>query len=228
MSISFKGSGGGGKGGYDPSGVTATPADVLQGKSFMAKDGSMQAGAIPLKGAATITPTTSEQKIDAGQYLSGDQTIAAVKLQSKSTSVSAGSGKYVRPDSGYTGLSQVYVSSPAVSAELTWKKGSFETGSRTRQYGFDCGVSNPKAVVILGTNVATSSDIRWYLASLFAYGSGLSTGYANFGAEDRVDGNYGPFQMAEVNGTNIVIDLSVIDDTSYFDGDAIYEYWVGY
>lgn len=228
MSITFKSSGGSGKGGYDPSGVTATPGDVLQGKTFMAKDGSMQAGSIPLKTAATITPTTSEQKIEAGQYLSGDQKIAAVKLQSKSTSVSAGTGKTIKPDSGYTGLSQVYVSSPAVSTSLSWTSGSFSTSTRTQDYSFNCGVSNPKVLIILGGNVEAGSSTRWYLAGLFAYGTNLAMAWANFGAEERVDGNYNLTGGVTVSGSTIYIDLSQIDDTSWFYGDATYEYWVGY
>ena len=177
MSITFKGSGGGGgRGGYDPSGVTATPADVLQGKAFMAKDGSMQAGTIPLKEAATITPTTSAQKIEAGQYLSGDQTIAAVKLQSKSTSVSAGSSKYVRPDSGYTGLSQVYVSSPAVTTTITPTVGTFTVDERINYIQFYCGVSDPKMLcIIVADDVTVASTSYEYIIALAASGSGLSS-----------------------------------------------------
>lgn len=228
MTVTFKSAGGGGGSkGYDPSGVTATPADVLQGKAFMAKDGSMQAGTIPLKEAATITPTTSAQKIEAGQYLSGDQTIAAVKLQSKNVSVNAGSSTTVTPSSGYY-LSKVTVSSPAVSTTLNWVKGSFEPGSRVADYSFNPGVSNPKVLVILGGNILATSSSRWYLSGLFAYGTNLATAYANFGAEDRVDGNYGPLAMVSVSGTTITVDLSVIDDTSWFYGSGYYEYWVGY
>lgn len=221
MSISFKGSGGGGKSGYDPSGVTATPADVLQGKSFMAKDGSMQAGAIPLKSAATITPTTSEQKIDAGQYLAGDQKIAAVKLQSKSTSVSAGTGKYVRPDSGYTGLSQVYVSSPAVSVTPTI--GTFNVSEKTDFVEFYCGVSDPKLLcIIVAEDVTVGSSID-YVISLAAAGSGLS---GNKLIVTRLDeenyANTSGFTVS-ASGGYIGVDVSGGD---YMFRAAVYNYYV--
>ena len=221
MSISFKGSGGGGKGGYDPSGVTATPADVLQGKSFMAKDGSMQAGAIPLKSAATITPTTSEQKIDAGQYLAGDQKIAAVKLQSKSTSVSAGTGKYVRPDSGYTGLSQVYVSSPAVSVTPTI--GTFNVSEKTDFVEFYCGVSDPKLLcIVVAEDVTVGSSID-YVISLAASGSGLSSNKLIVTRLDEENyANTSGFTVS-ASGGYIGIDVSGGD---YMFRAATYKYYV--
>ena len=223
MSISFKGSGGGGKSGYDPSGVTATPADVLQGKSFMAKDGSMQAGAIPLKSAATITPTTAEQKIDAGQYLAGDQKIAAVKLQSKSTSVSAGTGKYVKPDSGYTGLSQVYVSSPAVSVTPT--AGSFDVGSKSTQFTFYCGVSNPKMLCIMAAeDVEIDTTSSEYVIALGVNGSGLSSNkmlVTRWDSENFTSD--GLFDVYTDGAGNITITLG--DDTIYFRAIA-YKYYV--
>ena len=53
----------------------ATPNDVLAGKLFTAECGLVATGGIPSKGAATYTPGTSNQTINAGQYLSGAQTI---------------------------------------------------------------------------------------------------------------------------------------------------------
>lgn len=53
---------------------TATASDVLSGKTI-GTDAGLVTGTIPSKGVATITPSTTNQVISAGQYLSGDQTI---------------------------------------------------------------------------------------------------------------------------------------------------------
>lgn len=53
----------------------ATTDQVLKGKTFTSKNGLKISGTIPSKAAATITPGTTNQVINAGQYLSGAQTI---------------------------------------------------------------------------------------------------------------------------------------------------------
>lgn len=55
---------------------TATPAQVLAGVPFSNENDTDLVGTIPSKAAATYTPSTSNQTIAAGQYLSGTQTIA--------------------------------------------------------------------------------------------------------------------------------------------------------
>lgn len=54
---------------------TAQPNHVLEGYTIGTETGLVN-GTIPSKGAATITPSTADQTIDSGQYLSGVQTIA--------------------------------------------------------------------------------------------------------------------------------------------------------
>lgn len=56
-------------------GGTAVASDLLSGKTAVSDAGEL-IGTIPSKGAATITPSTVNQTIAAGQYLSGIQTIA--------------------------------------------------------------------------------------------------------------------------------------------------------
>jgi hypothetical protein len=50
-------------------------SDLLNGKQLIDGNGNIVTGTIPSKSAATYTPTTSNQTITAGTYLSGTQTI---------------------------------------------------------------------------------------------------------------------------------------------------------
>lgn len=63
--------------GTDTSDANATSSDILDGKTAYV-NGSKVTGNIKSKEAATYNPSTTEQEIAAGQYLSGKQTIAAV------------------------------------------------------------------------------------------------------------------------------------------------------
>lgn len=67
-------SGGGTAKFMDCSDANATAADILSGKSGYV-GGAKVNGNIQSKAAATYTPTTSDQTIASGQYLSGVQTI---------------------------------------------------------------------------------------------------------------------------------------------------------
>ena len=60
--------------GIDTSDATASASDILSGKTAYV-NGSKITGTIKSKAAATVTPSTSDQTIASGQYLSGAQTI---------------------------------------------------------------------------------------------------------------------------------------------------------
>lgn len=58
----------------DTDDATAAATDMLSGKTAYV-NGTKLTGQIPSKAAQTYTPTTSDQTIAAGQYLSGVQTV---------------------------------------------------------------------------------------------------------------------------------------------------------
>lgn len=60
--------------GQNTSDATATINDILSGKTAYAGNQKIT-GAIPLQGAQTIIPTTTNQTIASGKYLNGVQTI---------------------------------------------------------------------------------------------------------------------------------------------------------
>lgn len=65
-------------GGVDPSGATALAGDILYPKKAVLADGQLTEGTIPSQAAQTIYPSTSDQTIAAGKYLSGAQTVKGV------------------------------------------------------------------------------------------------------------------------------------------------------
>ena len=60
-----------------PSGLNATPSQVLSGYKFVGSSGSLQTGTIPTQGGSTIPPGTSNKTaVSAGRYVSGNIVVA--------------------------------------------------------------------------------------------------------------------------------------------------------
>jgi hypothetical protein len=74
--------------------ATAAAGDILSGKTAFAGN-AMVTGNIASKAAATITPTSANQTISSGQYLSGAQTIEGI-VCANLTSANIASGVTVK------------------------------------------------------------------------------------------------------------------------------------
>lgn len=96
--------------GIDTSNANAVETDILSGKTAYV-DGNKITGTITSKEAQTYIPSSSEQIIDAGQYLSGTQTISAVPTEEKTITPSALSQEIMPTENKF--LSKVIVSGDA-------------------------------------------------------------------------------------------------------------------
>ena len=76
----------------------ASPGHILLGKEAFDERGNKIVGNIVNKAAASFTPGSSVQRIPAGLYLSGEQTIQAVPTQEKSVTPSS-QVQVITPDS---------------------------------------------------------------------------------------------------------------------------------
>ena len=132
--------------------ATATASDILTGKTAYA-NGTKITGIIPLKGAATITPGTSEQIISAGRYLSGTQTILGdvnlVASNIKSgVSIFGVSGSYVGSGTGGTDTSDA----TATAADIAQGKTAYVNGSKIT------GTHECSEGVVLNVDRITATD----------------------------------------------------------------------
>lgn len=97
--------------GTDTSDATGGAAQMLSGYTAYGAGGKFT-GSIQSLGAQTFQPSTSDQTIPAGKYLSGAQKIAKMVLQEKVVTLSA-EQQVLTPPAGVTGFSKVTV--PAAS-----------------------------------------------------------------------------------------------------------------
>ena len=119
--------------------ITATPGDVLAGKTYNDGEGNVQVGTISSKSAATYGAKTSAQTISAGQYLSGNQTIAAV-TQSGLSAANIAKGKIVTVSSNGSNLYNITGSYKPVATYVT-KGAGYRNGHNGEYYGSNQAIS---------------------------------------------------------------------------------------
>lgn len=123
--------------GIDVSDTTATAGMVLSGAVFHDSTGALVSGAISILSEQTITPTTSNQVLNAGKYLGGSQTILGDSALVSSNIISGAS------IFGVSGLSTVVdVASTTVTETEVLSGGIF--------YGSDGIVSSGAIPVVAG------------------------------------------------------------------------------
>lgn len=108
---------------YDVSGSNVNSADVRNGKTYFGASGE-GTGSMTEKSAATYSPSTSVQTINANQYLAGAQTIEAVTTTNLvASNIVAGINVKVGTASDDDGIASVVgnVQVPIISQDSTTK-----------------------------------------------------------------------------------------------------------
>ena len=117
--------------GTDTSDATGGAAQMLQGYTAYGAGGKFT-GSIQSLGAQTFQPSTSDQTIPAGKYLSGAQKIAKMVLQEKVVTLST-SQQVLTPPVGVHGFSKVTVPAAGDYFVDEIPEGSFTVGLSGKQ-----------------------------------------------------------------------------------------------
>ncbi len=140
----------------DTADADAVAGDILNGKIGYV-NGSKVTGNIASKGAQTYTPTTSDQTISAGQYLSGAQTIS--------------------------GDADLVAGNIKSGVNIFGVTGSFSGGIKSIQFG-ESAQSGSQANITLGTEIESDNAFVIIKNTITNYNPGLVTGKYLVGLTD--------------------------------------------
>ena len=165
----------------DTSDATATASDILSGNTAYVK-GSKITGTIPSKAATTYTPSTSDQTIASGTYLSGMQTIVGdsnlVAENIKSgVSVFGVAGTYEGSGSGggsvETCYCQIMCDAPAMDAcTVTYTNADMQITTRTFDLMSGTRVEVVKGTIVTITPWSTMTICSGECTKIFTSGTG--------------------------------------------------------
>ena len=178
----------------DTSDGTAAASDILNGKIAYV-NGAKVTGTITSKTAQTYIPGTSAQTITAGQYLAGNQTIAAVPTEEKTSTPSATAQEVVPTEGKF--LSKVTVSGDSNLIAENIKK--------------DIAIFG-----VTGTYEATSTGIDTSDATATA--NQILQGATAYVKGAKVTGTYVPLNTSDANAT--AADIAT-GKTAYVNGKKI-------
>lgn len=148
--------------------ANATAGNILSGKTAYV-NGSKVTGSIGSKGAATYNTSTSDQSISAGQYLSGIQTIKAVKTANISAAniklgvnVTVGDASSAGRIVNVTGTCAPFVMPPSGIPPFMWCQSSTCIAFVYHQYSGNDRPGEKAAGYICSRNLTTHSDYCYF------------------------------------------------------------------
>lgn len=200
--------------GLDTSDANAVETDILSGKTAYV-DGSKITGTITSKEAQTYIPSSSEQIIDAGQYLSGTQTISAVPTEEKTITPSALNQEIMPTENKF--LSKVIVSGDAdLTAEnvksgvtIFGVEGSYTSDANAIASDILTGKTAYVNGQLVGGTISNMSDKTYYI-----YNSDqVSTKQHEFAGEtDWI--TFNPNELARQN-SGFIADRALVDEKTF-------------
>ena len=212
----------------DVTGLTAGTSEVLSGYSLIDNSGTVGTGSITSKTATTYHPSTSDQTITSGQYLSGTQTIKGVLLTNL-TAANIASGVTVKVgDSTDDDCVASIVGTHSGGGSIEMETGTYTPSSNTARptISFTNSHSVPPAFVMISdtssaSGITSNSNTSWSIVDNYRWnGAGwpYSTSATRYGL---VTYSYRSSNSTTASSIQIQYnsDNTGTSDTSY------YQYW---
>lgn len=176
--------------GIDTSDATASASDILSGKTAYV-NGSKITGTIKSKAAATVTPSTSDQTIASGQYLSGTQTIkgdsnlVAGNIK-KGTSIFGVTGTLETGSTGIDTSDATATASHILSGKTAYVNGQKITGTMSSKSAATYTPSTSNQTIASGQYLSGAQTIKGD-SNLVA--SNIKSGVSIFGVSGTYSGS---------------------------------------